>query len=78
MEDPAQHASGKGPDLPTRLTYDDLANLWRVTVRTIQRRVAEGKAPQPVKTGGRKLFRREDVLAWEAGDLAETDKGQPE
>lgn len=60
-------------ELPLRLTCDELADLWRVTVRTIQRRVAAGRAPQPVFTGGRALFRREDVLAWEAGRKPETE-----
>lgn len=53
-------------DLLPRLTFAELAAFWRVSVRTIQRRVAAGRAPQPVFTGGRALFRREDVLAWEA------------
>lgn len=67
-----------GTHLPPRLTYDELADLWRVTVRTIQRRVAAGRAPQPVFTGGRALFRREDVLAWEANGRGTADVGEPE
>jgi predicted DNA-binding transcriptional regulator AlpA len=52
-------------DLPPRLTPRELAGFWRVSLRTIERRVAADRAPQPIRTGGRLLFRREDVLAWE-------------
>lgn len=57
------------PDLPARLTVQELAALWRVTPRTIERRVKAGDAPTPVRLGGRVLFRREDVLAWEAAQI---------
>jgi excisionase family DNA binding protein len=55
-----------GCDLPARLTVQELAAFWRVSVRTIERRVQSGAAPPPLRLGGRILFRREDVLAWEA------------
>ena len=58
-----------GRPFPPRLTYAELAELWRVTVRTIERRVAAGRAPKPINTGGRKLFRREDILAWEQAQI---------
>ena len=51
--------------LPSRLTREELALLWRVSVRTIERREALGIGPRPMKIGGRVLYRREDVLAWE-------------
>ena len=53
-------------DLPQRLTRAELADLWRVSGRTIERWVRAGQCPAPLKIGGRVLFRREDVLAWEA------------
>lgn len=54
------------PDcLPCRLTREELALLWRVSIRTIERREAAGIGPRPMKIGGRVLYRREDVLAWE-------------
>ncbi len=67
---PAESSAGEpigSPDLPSRLTREELAALWRVTVRTIERWVATGACPSPIRIGGRVLFRREDVLAWEAG-----------
>lgn len=54
------------PDaLPTRLTRVELAVFWRVSIRTIERREALGIGPKPIRLGGRVLYRREDVLAWE-------------
>lgn len=51
--------------LPSRLTRAELASFWRVSVRTIERREAMGIGPQPIRLGGRVLYRRADVLAWE-------------
>ncbi len=45
------------------LTMDDVARVLRVTRRTVQRRIATGEIPQPMRHGGRllrwpsKLFR---------------------
>lgn len=63
-----------GPDLhsvalPSRLTREELALFWRVNIRTLQRREAMGIGPLPVRIGGRVLYRREDVLAWEEGQV---------
>ena len=55
--------------LPLRLTLQELAAFWRVSTRTIERRVQSGTAPQPMKLGNRLLFRREDVLAWEQAQV---------
>ncbi len=52
-------------ELPERLTREELAGFWRVSIRTIERREAAGIGPRPMKIGGRVLYRREDVLAWE-------------
>ena len=56
-------------DLPARMTRDELALLWRVSVRTIERREAAGVGPHPIRIGGRVLYRREDVLAWEQAQI---------
>ena len=56
--------------LHSRLTREELAILWRVSARTIERREALGIGPRPMKIGGRVLYRREDVLAWEESLLA--------
>ena len=58
-----------GETLPPRLTRAELALLWRVSPRTIERYEAAGIGPQPIRIGGRVLYRREDVLAWEQGQI---------
>lgn len=62
------------PELPPRLTREELALFWRVSTRTIERREANGIGPRPIRLSGRVLYRREDVLAWEEFSLA-TDGG---
>ena len=57
------------PELPARLTREELASLWRVSPRTIERREDAGIGPRPMKIGGRVLYRREDVLAWEQAQI---------
>lgn len=59
----------KDDDLPARLTRADLARLWRVSLRTIERREASGVGPRPIRFGGRALYRREDILAWEQAQI---------
>ena len=56
-------------ELPSRLTRAELASLWRVSARTIERREALGIGPRPMRIGGRVLYRREDVLAWEQAQI---------
>lgn len=55
--------------LPSRLTREELADFWRVSARTMERREAMGIGPQPIRIGGRVLYRREDVLAWEQAQI---------
>ena len=70
--------TGTTRDLPSRLTTAELADFWRVSIRTIERWVAAEQCPAPVRIGGRLLWRREDVLAWEALRLAGGDADQIE
>ena len=56
-------------ELPSRLTRAELALLWRVSLRTIQRYEAAGIGPQPIRIGGRVLYRREDILAFERAQI---------
>jgi len=53
-------------DLPDRMTRPELARFWRVSTRTIERHEMLGIGPRPIRIGGRVLYRREDVLAWES------------
>ena len=68
------HAPEQRACLPARLTTAELADLWRVSTRTIERWSRTGLCPAPMRIGGRVLYRREDVLAWEtARQLARGD-----
>ncbi len=55
--------------LPSRLTRAEMALHWRVSLRTIERHEAAGIGPQPIRVGGRVLYRRDDVLAWEQAQI---------
>lgn len=59
--EPAQQADY----LPLRMTRQELADFWRVTTRTLERHEMAGIGPRPLRVGGRVLYRRDDVLAWE-------------
>lgn len=52
--------------LPDRLTQDELACHWRKSARTLERWRVAGIGPAWLKLPGRVLYRREDVLAYEA------------
>lgn len=54
-----------GPDLPPRLTERDLAAHWRLSPRTLQRWREQGFGPAWIRIGGRILYVRDDVLAYE-------------
>jgi prophage regulatory protein len=50
---------------PSLLTLDDVARDLAVSVRTVQRLVAAGEFPTPIRiTPGRVRWRRADVDAW--------------
>lgn len=49
----------------TRLTQQELAARWRVSVRTLERWNHAGTGPVLMKLNGRILYRLEDVLAFE-------------
>ena len=76
MEARAEFLLDEQHDLPQRLTREELARFWRVSVRTIGRREAMGIGPQPVRLGARVLYRREDVLAWEQARIVQPGEGQ--
>ena len=57
-------------ELPARMTRAELAALWRVSLRTVERHEAAGIGPKSIRIGGRVLYRREDVLAWEEAQIS--------
>jgi hypothetical protein len=52
-------------NLPERLTERDLAALWRVSERTLQRWRSQGCGPDWMRIGSRILYSRATVLAFE-------------
>jgi hypothetical protein len=49
-----------------RLTQAELAAIWRISPRTLERWRWLKRGPAFVKAGGRVLYRLEDVTAYEA------------
>lgn len=57
----------------THLNQIDLARRWKISHRTLERWRWAGCGPRYVKIGGRVLYRLEDVEAYEAEGLRETE-----
>ena len=71
-----------GSELPIGLALylreSELALRWRMSERTLQRWRQAGKVPRYLRLGGRILYPIADVLAFEAGRVADgRDKVQP-
>ena len=60
---------------PVRLTTDEVAERLRLHPRTLERWRREGGGPQFMKSGGRILYRKEDVEAYELAGLSRKDAG---
>ena len=60
--EPSPDQSETREEQPLLLSADDAARLCRVSKRTWRRLDAAGKVPQAVRLGGRKLWRRQEVL----------------
>jgi hypothetical protein len=61
--------SPQGDMLPARLTEHELARHWRLSRRTLQRWREARIGPPWLKIGGRVLYQRQDVLAFEKACL---------
>ena len=61
----------------THLNQIDLARRWKLSPRTLERWRWAGCGPRYVKVGGRVLYRLEDIEAYEAAGLRETDPVTP-
>jgi excisionase family DNA binding protein len=46
------------------MTLSECAKYLRVSLRTVERLVAEGEAPRAIRVGRRIIFRRRDVDTW--------------
>ena len=60
--------------MPERMTQAELAAFWQVSPRTLERWRALGTGPAWMRIGGRVLYRRTDVLAFEQAHTT----GQPQ
>lgn len=61
-----QEIAERADELRSRVTEAQLARHWGVSRRTLQRWRARGYGPAWLAIGGRVLYRRVDVLAFEA------------
>lgn len=50
--------------LPANLTIEELAEFARLTPAGVRTMLKNGTAPRSFRAGKRRLFAREDVLAW--------------
>lgn len=61
-------------DTPTLISLNDACQLTSLSRTAINRYRAEGRFPQPVPVGFRRIaFVRAEVLGWIAGRIAERD-----
>jgi len=59
------------------LSYDDLAQRWGLSPKTVQRLARESKLPRPVRIGGSVRFRAAAIDAFErAGSLHEVGRAE--
>lgn len=56
----------------TQLTRQELSQLWSIPAKTLERWAAEKIGPRYYRLGGKTFYRTEDVLAFEAASLRET------
>lgn len=61
----SSHTEPETHRLASRLTERELATHWRVAPRTLQRWRETGTGPAWLRIGGRILYDRDDVLAYE-------------
>ncbi|MBD3942803.1 helix-turn-helix domain-containing protein [Microbacterium sp. NEAU-LLC] len=51
-------------DLPEVASRNEVAEYTGISVPTLARWAGEGKGPKSIKAGGRRIYRKRDVLAW--------------
>ena len=56
----------------TCFTQKDLAQRWTISPRTLERWRWVGDGPAYMKIGGRVVYRLEDILAFEQGQLRQS------
>lgn len=56
------------------LTQVDLADRWHLSPRTLERWRWRNQGPAYLRAGGRVLYRREDIEAYEAAQLRGGDR----
>ena len=63
MNQPSQNQTSV-PSIPSLLSVNDLAELLRVSTRTLWRLKSKGEIPHPVKFGGTVRWRGDDIKKW--------------
>ncbi len=49
---------------PLLVSIAEVAQMLRASIRTIERMLATGEIPEPVRLRGSRRWRREDIVAW--------------
>jgi predicted site-specific integrase-resolvase len=55
----------------------ELARRWTISHRTLERWRWAGEGPAYMKIGGRVVYRLEDIVAFERGQIQDTVDAQP-
>ncbi|KUJ85995.1 hypothetical protein AVO45_03220 [Ruegeria marisrubri] len=62
---------------PHCLNQKELARRWTISHRTLERWRWAGEGPAYMKIGGRVVYRLEDIIAFEQGQLQQTADTAP-
>ncbi|MCT8159368.1 helix-turn-helix transcriptional regulator [Pseudoruegeria sp. SHC-113] len=62
---------------PQCLNQKELARRWTISHRTLERWRWAGEGPAYMKIGGRVVYRLEDIIAFEQGQLQQTADTAP-
>jgi hypothetical protein len=57
------------------LSQDQLAGRWQISPRTLEQWRWLGKGPRFLKIGARVLYREDDVLSYEQGQVCQNTSG---
>jgi excisionase family DNA binding protein len=73
MGDCALAATEETAGIARLLSKKELARLLGVSFRSIDRHVAAGQLPRPIKVGALSRWRREDIDAWLTSQAAKAE-----
>lgn len=65
LDEASSRDSSDSSSMPALLTVHEVAAIFKVSVRTIQRRRAAGDLPKPISIGPRMIrWRADEIEAW--------------